>query len=88
VCARKGILLENKPNLYEAYRMRTLYYVYKGKKYVFGYVCPNCGHIFRIGMPPLEGKEEKMRLIDIKKAVISDAEKIAIPTEKTYIWRW
>jgi hypothetical protein len=53
--------------------------VHKGKKYVFGYVCPNCGHIFRIGMPPLE---DKMYLIDIKKAVISDAEKIAIPTEK------
>jgi hypothetical protein len=86
-CAGREVILApfyNKPVPYEAYRMRALYYIHKGKKRIFGYVCPNCGHIFRMGMPPLE---DKTHTIPVERAVISDVEKIIIPTEKTYIRR-
>jgi hypothetical protein len=78
-CARKetdnGKLL-----FYEAYKMHPVFYVYKGRRHIFGYVCPYCGNIFRTAMPPLK---EEPHIIYPEKAVVSETEKIIIPTERT-----
>jgi hypothetical protein len=79
-CAEKEID-KGKLAFYEAYKMRPVYYTYKHRRILFGYVCPNCGHIFRVGMPPIV---EKRHIIEVEKAVVSEIEKIIIPTVKTY----
>jgi hypothetical protein len=79
VCATRNEY-DGKIVSYEAYKMRAVYYTYKRKRRLFGYVCPNCGHVFRLSVPPLV---EEPHLIKVDKAVMNSVYKVIIPTEHT-----